>query len=119
MDTGGGTEQRVAARHAKKNARSDDGSSARAEVRQRAISRIESPSAVDNDDWRVEPGQDIAGWLYDILVSVGWEISPLDIMETERHYPGLMDKLAIESWVTRLLREQMERPSKETAVDGD
>lgn len=47
------------------------------------------------------------GWLFDVLNSIEWKVSPLDILETEARYPGLMDDLTIEAWQRKLVRDQI------------
>lgn len=47
-------------------------------------------------------------WLVDILEATDWRMRPLDILDTERRYPGLMNNLATMSWQRRLIAEQME-----------
>lgn len=59
----------------------------------------------------------LVGWLYDVANSLDWQVSLLDIIETERRYPGLMDDLSIEAWQRRIIKEQMGNSRKET-VDG-
>ncbi len=49
----------------------------------------------------------LIGWLFDVLHSLDWQVSILDILETERKYPGLMDDLSTESWQRKLVRDQM------------
>lgn len=59
------------------------------------------------------------GWLYDVLNSLEWRISPLDVLETERDYPGLMGDLAIESWQRKIIREQLEGTGKKESAEID
>ncbi len=48
------------------------------------------------------------GWLYDILENLEWRITPLEILDTETQYPGLMGDLSIEAWQRRLVKKQLE-----------
>lgn len=52
------------------------------------------------------PQSDI-GWLYDILDSLDWKPSALDILRTEALYPGLYDDLSTESWQRKLIHDQV------------
>ena len=51
---------------------------------------------------------ELIGWLYDVLNSLEWRISPLDVLDTEKRYPGLMDDLSVESWQRRIVKEQVD-----------
>lgn len=59
---------------------------------------------------------EFVGWLYDVEHSLDWQVSILDVIETERRYPGLMDDLGIEAWQRKLIKDQMEadKPPAET-----
>jgi hypothetical protein len=61
--------------------------------------------------------QEAIGWLYDVLNSLEWRVSPLDVLETERRYPKLMDDLSTEAWQRRLVREQLKGMSQAN-IDG-
>lgn len=62
--------------------------------------------------------QDWIGWLFEKVNMLDWQISILDIINTEKEYPGLIDDLSTEAWQRKLVREQME-DSKPKAEDGD
>lgn len=49
----------------------------------------------------------LIGWLFDVMHSLDWQVSIIDVLETEKRYPGLMDDLATESWQRKLVHEQM------------
>lgn len=51
--------------------------------------------------------QSLVGWLYDIEDSLEWKVSPLDVLLTEKHYPGLIGDLSVESWQRKLIRDQI------------
>lgn len=57
------------------------------------------------------------GWLYDVAHSLDWQVSILDILETERRYPGLMYDLGTEAWQRKLVKEQM-TGKNDSEVDG-
>ena len=54
----------------------------------------------------------LIGWLYDTANALDWRVPILDILETERRYPGLMDDLGIESWQRKIIKEQLEGTGK-------
>ncbi len=54
----------------------------------------------------------LVGWLYDVANSLDWRVSVLDILETEKRYPGLMDDLSVESWQRKIIKDQMEASGK-------
>lgn len=45
-------------------------------------------------------------WLFGILESLEWRWTPVQIFETERAYPGLLDDLAVMAWQKRLIKEE-------------
>lgn len=55
---------------------------------------------------------DLIGWLYDVSNSLDWRVSVLDILETEKRYPGLMDDLSTEAWQRKLIKDQLEATGK-------
>lgn len=55
---------------------------------------------------------DLIGWLYDVANSLDWRVSVLDILETERKFPGLMDDLSTEAWQRKIVKEQIEGMGK-------
>lgn len=52
-------------------------------------------------------GQHDVGWLYDILDSLDWKPSALDVLRTEALYPGLYGDLSTESWQRKLIHDQI------------
>lgn len=62
-------------------------------------------------------GDSDVGWLFDTLEGLAWRVSPLDVIETERRYPGLMTDLGIEGWQRRLVKDQLSGGKKD-AMDG-
>lgn len=61
----------------------------------------------------MSPLYEIVGWLYDILDKLEWRMPPLEILRTEREFPGLIEDIAIESWQRRLVRDQIAGAKKE------
>ena len=59
---------------------------------------------------------ELIGWLYDVSNSLDWRVSVLDILETEKRYPGLMDDLSVEAWQRKIIKEQMEASGKTDKV---
>jgi hypothetical protein len=55
--------------------------------------------------------QSLVGWLFDVLNSLDWKLSPLDILGTEERYPGLIDDLSTESWQRKIIHDQIKPPS--------
>lgn len=55
---------------------------------------------------------EIIGWLYDIMSSLEWRVSVLDVLQTENQYPHLMHDLSTEAWQRRIVKEQMEDDAK-------
>ncbi len=49
----------------------------------------------------------LVGWLFDIMHSLDWQISIIDVLETERRYPGLIDDLSIEAWQRKIVHDQI------------
>lgn len=47
-----------------------------------------------------------------MLDALEWKMKPLEIIETERCYPGLIDDIATELWQRRLIKEQLEGEAK-------
>lgn len=61
----------------------------------------------------------MVGWLFDVANSLDWRVSILDIIETERRYPGLIDDLGTEAWQRKIIRDQIEGMGrKDNEVDG-
>lgn len=58
----------------------------------------------------------LVGWLFDVLNSLEWRVSVLDILETEKRYPNLMDDLSTESWQRKLVKDQLESIGKSNPV---
>lgn len=58
----------------------------------------------------------LIGWLYDVANSLDWRVSVLDILETEKRYPGLMDDLSTESWQRKIIKDQLEATGKPQAA---
>lgn len=52
----------------------------------------------DEDDWDYAYPAPLLKWLYGILQSVDYHWTPLEILECERRYPGLLDALAVFHW---------------------
>lgn len=54
------------------------------------------------------------------MEGLGWKVSVLDALETERRYPGLMTDLGIEGWQRKLIKDQLSGEHKpgNAAVDG-
>jgi hypothetical protein len=48
----------------------------------------------------------------DRLVSVDWQYTPLQIIETERAYPNLWDAIDREMWQRRLIKNQLNPDKK-------
>lgn len=55
---------------------------------------------------------DLIGWLYEVANSLDWRVSVLDILETEKRYPGVMDDLSTEAWQRKLIKDQLEATGK-------
>jgi hypothetical protein len=51
---------------------------------------------------------ELVGWLYEVASGLGWQVPILDILNTEKEYPGLMDDIAVEYWQRNLIKGQME-----------
>lgn len=47
------------------------------------------------------------GWLVDKLMLFDYRQSVIDILETERQYPGLLDDIATEIWQRALVGKQV------------
>ena len=60
----------------------------------------------------------LVGWLYDVANSLDWQVSILDILETERRFPGLMDDVSTEAWQRKIVKDQMKSAGRKEAVDG-
>jgi hypothetical protein len=58
------------------------------------------------------------GWLYDVLNGLDWRVSVLDVLETDRRYPGLMSDLSVEGWQRKIVKEQMTGGKKDDDIDG-
>lgn len=59
----------------------------------------------------------LIGWLYEVANSLDWRVSVLDILETERRYPGIMDDLSTEAWQRKLIKDQLEATGKTEAIE--
>ena len=42
------------------------------------------------------------------MKSLEWRVSVLDVLETEKRYPGLMSDLSIEAWQRKIVKDQIE-----------
>lgn len=62
--------------------------------------------------------QTLIGWLYDVASSLEWRVSILDILETERRYPGLMSDLGIEAWQRKIVKDQIVGTRKSQGEQG-
>lgn len=51
--------------------------------------------------------QTSVGWLVDKLMLFDYRQSVIDILETERQYPGLLDDIATEIWQRALILKQV------------
>ncbi|MFO7323695.1 MAG: hypothetical protein DIU68_018360 [Chloroflexota bacterium] len=51
------------------------------------------------------------GWLVNILQSVDFAYTPLEIIETEEALPGLWDDIYTEIWQRRLIKEVYDNKS--------
>lgn len=49
----------------------------------------------------------LVGWLFDVLDGIEWRWTPMQILDVERHYPGLITDLGIEGWQRRLVKAQV------------
>lgn len=79
-------------------------------MRQRAILRAQDgDERTDEDDWKMRYPALSVGWLVDILESVDYRWSPVQILETESFYPGLIDDISTEIWQRRLIKAQMNK----------
>ena len=47
-------------------------------------------------------------WLYQALKWCDWKFSPVEIIETELKYPGLIHRLSMLMWQEKLVTEQVE-----------
>lgn len=59
---------------------------------------------------------ELVGQLVDILVSVDFRYTPLEIIETELQYPGLWRDIDLELWQRELIKEQLK--GQQTEDDG-
>lgn len=59
------------------------------------------------------------GWLFDTMDGLGWKPSVLDVLETERRYPGLMTDLGIEGWQRKLIKDQLSGEGKTSDAELD
>lgn len=55
---------------------------------------------------------ELIGWLYDKETMLDWRISPLEILRTEREFPGLIDDLSIEAWQRKIVKDQIDGDGK-------
>jgi hypothetical protein len=62
----------------------------------------------DENDWKMRYPPYLVGWLVDMLESVDWQLSVMDILTTEQNFPGLMDDMSLEIWQRRLIEKQLE-----------
>ncbi len=79
----------------------------RTRVRQRAILRTNRNPDPDLNDWDYTYPEWHIGWLYDVLESLDWKPSALDVLRTEAEFPGLYQDLGTESWQRKIIRDQM------------
>jgi hypothetical protein len=49
----------------------------------------------------------LVGQLVDILVSVDFRYTPLEVIETELQFPGLWHDIDLELWQRNLIKEQL------------
>jgi hypothetical protein len=103
--------ERVDCRRLKKSLQPDCAELRRTAIRQRAILRTDSSIPDDEDDWTGKYPVELIGWLYDIVNSLEWRVSPLTVLETETRYPGLFDDLSIESWQRKLIADMVKGKS--------
>ena len=48
------------------------------------------------------------GWLVDVLEAFDYHYTPLEILETEHRYPGLIGDMFVERWQRSLISEQVQ-----------
>lgn len=79
----------------------------RTAVRQRAVARTDNATPPDTNEWELTYPQHLVGWLYDVLESLDWKPSVLDVLKAEDEFPGLYSDLSTESWQRKLIRDQI------------
>jgi hypothetical protein len=52
-------------------------------------------------------------WLADIMLATGWIPTPLDALDLDERYPGLIDDLALLLNVHHAIREQFKQDDKD------
>lgn len=57
----------------------------------------------------------MVAWLVSQIRFSGWHWTPLDVIETERQYPGLLNAINIEVWQQQLIEKQV----KSEGTDSD
>lgn len=68
---------------------------------------MKGESPADEDDWAYHNPQDVVGWITDICLATGWQVSPASIMHTEEECPGLWDDIMLELWQRDLAKKQI------------
>jgi hypothetical protein len=61
----------------------------------------------------------IVTWLAGVGEKLDYRWSPVQILETEDYYPGLIEQVATVTWQKRIIREQMEGTGDVKAPDAD
>ncbi len=79
----------------------------RTATRQRAILRAEQSARDDEDDWLVQYPEHLIGWLVDVLEAVEYRWTPVQILDTERQYPGLINDISLEIWQRDIVKKQV------------
>ena len=57
-------------------------------------------------------------WLASQLKFFNMRLSPLEIIDTERRYPGLLNALNIEFWQQEIIRQQVKSEGADTDNEG-
>ena len=83
------------------------GEQSRIATRQRIVRQLQAEDRGDEDDWVAHPLQEIMGWVADICVKLEWKITPREVLQTEREYPGLIGYIALEVWQKNLIEKQL------------
>ena len=79
----------------------------RTSIRQWAIQRAQRGNSLraDENDWRLDYDTDTVLWIASIMLA--YKLSPLEVIETERAYPGLLDAIDTVLWQDELMSEQL------------
>lgn len=68
---------------------------------------------VDDERWTMDYPEHLIGWLVDLL-PLEFQWTPMDILNLEHRFPGIVNDIDTELWQRKLMRDEYESRNKKT-----